>query len=173
MYYQIIALMDTVKKLGRGWKLLIASSKRNSKKMSNEIWKESFEFPNYELSNTGKIRRIKNGKELKIASDLAFYDVVRLFYNKKKYTIIHRLIALQYMENPDNLPQIDHIDRNKRNNNLDNLRWCSQHTNRLNRTDLISLKTEDELLERTIKLREYKKLKAREYTAKKKALKNI
>lgn len=91
----------------------------------------------------------------------------------RKKCFIHRLIALQYIENPDNLPQIDHIDRNKRNNNLDNLRWCSQHTNRLNRTDLLSLKTEDELLERTNKLREYKKLKAREYTAKKKALKDI
>lgn len=74
---------------------------------------------------------------------------------KKGY--IHRLLALQFIENPDNLPQIDHIDRNKLNNDLANLRWCSQHTNRNNRLDLLILRTEEQLKERTDALREYKR----------------
>ena len=97
------------------------------------------------------------------------YLIVSLKKEGKRYKgFIHRLLALQYLENTENLPQIDHIDRNKQNNNLDNLRWCSQHTNRLNRTDLLCLKTEEELKVRADKIREYKKLKAREYALKKK-----
>lgn len=101
------------------------------------------------------------------------YLFVSLKKEGKRYKgFIHRLLALQYLENTENLPQIDHIDRNKQNNNLDNLRWCSQHTNRLNRTDLLCLKTEEELKARADKIREYKKLKAREYALKKKQSNN-
>lgn len=48
---------------------------------------------------------------------------------------LHRLLALQYHPNPDNLPEIDHIDRNRQNNSLDNLRWVSRIENRANRED--------------------------------------
>jgi hypothetical protein len=84
----------------------------------------------------------------------------------RKKGFIHRLLALQYLDNPDNLPQIDHIDRNKTNNILSNLRWCSQHTNRQNRCDILANKTPEELKEREDKIREYKKIKAREYRQK-------
>jgi len=42
---------------------------------------------------------------------------------------IHRLLALQYIPNPDNLPEVDHIDRNRSNNTLSNLRWTSHRQN--------------------------------------------
>jgi len=51
--------------------------------------------------------------------------------NNKRF--IHRLIAIQYIPNPDNLPEVDHIDRNKLNNSIDNLRWVSREDNRANR----------------------------------------
>jgi hypothetical protein len=47
-------------------------------------------------------------------------------------THIHRLLAIQFIPNPNNLPLIDHIDRNKINNCLENLRWASHRTNNLN-----------------------------------------
>lgn len=54
--------------------------------MNNEIWKVIPLYPNYEASNTGKIRRLLNGKELKQAgSDIRNYQVVTLFTNGKKY----------------------------------------------------------------------------------------
>jgi hypothetical protein len=53
---------------------------------------------------------------------------------------IHRLLAIQYIPNPDNLPEIDHIDRNKSNNNLENLRWATHHTNVRNRDFCINRK---------------------------------
>ena len=53
---------------------------------------------------------------------------------------IHRLLAIQYIPNPDNLPEIDHIDRNKTNNSLENLRWANHHTNSRNRDFTINRK---------------------------------
>lgn len=55
---------------------------------------------------------------------------------KGKY--IHRLLAIQFIPNPENLPEIDHIDRNKLNNNLDNLRWVSCETNTRNQDKIIN-----------------------------------
>ena len=49
-----------------------------------------------------------------------------------KQTTIHRLLAIQYIPNPNNLKMVDHIDRNKTNNCLENLRWASSRTNNLN-----------------------------------------
>ena len=49
-----------------------------------------------------------------------------------KQTSIHRLLAIQYIPNPNNLKMVDHIDRNKTNNCLENLRWASSRTNNLN-----------------------------------------
>jgi hypothetical protein len=49
-----------------------------------------------------------------------------------KQTTIHRLLAIQYLPNPNNLQMVDHIDQNKTNNCLENLRWASCRTNNLN-----------------------------------------
>ena len=51
---------------------------------------------------------------------------------------LHRLIALQYIPNPNNLPEVDHIDRNKTNNNLSNLRWVTRLENANNKTTNIT-----------------------------------
>lgn len=48
---------------------------------------------------------------------------------KNKCHYIHRLVAEHFLENSDNLPQVDHIDRNKSNNNVSNLKWVSAKQN--------------------------------------------
>lgn len=48
---------------------------------------------------------------------------------KRKYLRIHRLVAIAFIPNPNNLPQVNHIDGNKLNNNLDNLEWVDNRTN--------------------------------------------
>jgi len=61
------------------------------------------------------------------------YYVICLFKNNKIHTKkIHRLLALAFIPNPDNLPCVDHIDRNPQNNAIENLRWASYSTNKLN-----------------------------------------
>lgn len=55
-----------------------------------------------------------------------------VWINKKHYRV-HRLIAMAFHSNPNNLPEVDHIDRNKGNNKPENLRWCSRKENEDNK----------------------------------------
>ena len=58
---------------------------------------------------------------------------MRVKLNGRTYQL-HRIIAKHFIENPDDLPQVDHIDRNKTNNSIENLRWVSNSENSRNRT---------------------------------------
>jgi len=71
---------------------------------------------------------------------------------------IHRLLGIQYIDNPDNLPEIDHIDRNRTNNSLENLRWVDKKTQNNNKTNNIALKTEEEQIKRIEDITEYKRV---------------
>jgi len=53
---------------------------------------------------------------------------------RNKHYAVHRLIAEAFLPNPDNLPQVDHINRNKKDNRLENLRWVTAEENSRNRT---------------------------------------
>lgn len=104
--------------------------------MSNqEIWKVIPNFPNYEASNDGRIRRRLNSKVLRQkGSDNRNYQVVTLFYNNKKSTKkVSRLVWSAFNE-CECSQTIDHIDRNVFNNNIDNLRCVSIKENCQNRT---------------------------------------
>ena len=50
----------------------------------------------------------------------------------RTHKMIHRLVANAFVENPDNLPEVDHIDTNKENNHYSNLKWCTHSQNHLN-----------------------------------------
>lgn len=58
------------------------------------------------------------------------YKVLNLSKNGKPLTKkVHRLVANEFIPNPDNLPQVNHKDENKTNNRVDNLEWCTQEYN--------------------------------------------
>ena len=111
-----------------------------------EIWKPIPEYGgHYEASTLGRIRSVdkkvphprnkimflpKKGRILKPELDKSGYPVVTLSKDGKQRTFkVHRLICLTYNPNPDNLPQIDHINSVKYDNRPENLRWCSSQDN--------------------------------------------
>ncbi len=90
-------------------------------------------FPTYEISREGKIRNRSTKRELKLIDD-GQYVRVNLYRNKNFNKRLHRLLAIQFIPNPNDYPFVDHIDRDKKNNSLDNLRWCNARTNQRNRS---------------------------------------
>lgn len=96
-----------------------------------EIWKDipGYEL-HYEVSNTGKVRNKRSGKILKPFTNSNNHFMVGLSINgNTKRFLVHRLIALVFLQNPKNLPIINHKDGNPSNNNVENLEWCTQKHN--------------------------------------------
>ena len=88
---------------------------------------------NYEISSDGKVFNIKTGKELKGATARNEYRSVQLTIGDHPKTfMIHRLVAQTFLDNPNNYTIVDHIDRNKMNNDVSNLRWVDNMTNARN-----------------------------------------
>ena len=59
----------------------------------------------------------------------SYKQVVLSLDGDRKRIAIHRLVAQAFIPNPDNLPQVNHLDENKTNNNLSNLEWCDNYHN--------------------------------------------
>lgn len=88
------------------------------------------DFEDYLIDENGNIFSIRKNKYLKWSINKYGYAKVKLHNNKyKKLFSVHRLVALTYIDNPNNYPQVNHIDGNKLNNNVKNLEWCSAKHN--------------------------------------------
>jgi len=75
-------------------------------------------------------KRILNERILKPVINCAGYYVVSLHNNANAKThLIHRLLAIAFIPNPEKKPQINHKDKNKLNNNLSNIEWCTSREN--------------------------------------------
>lgn len=104
--------------------------------LPKQIWKD---IPGYEglyqVSNTGRVRSLNykhtgKTKVLKQGTKGHGYKVVGIYKNgKRKNYTIHRLVALAFIPNINNLPQVNHKDENPANNAVWNLEWCTDEYN--------------------------------------------
>lgn len=84
----------------------------------------------YAITEDGRVWGYKRKHFLSLIPDKDGYLKVGLSKdNKKKSYFIHRLVAETYISNPNNLPQVNHIDEIKQNNNVNNLEWCDYSYN--------------------------------------------
>jgi hypothetical protein len=111
------------------------------KKLKGEVFKDIKGYEgNYAISNLGRVYSRKHQGLMKIEVNNNGYYEVTLCNKKHKSYRIHRLIGEHFIDNPNNHPMIDHIDRNRLNNKIENLRWCDAKTNSNNRDVVINRK---------------------------------
>ena len=112
-----------------------------------EQWKDIEGFEGYyQVSDMGRVRSLDRvvtttrygkplsmtvkGKVLRAPVTRDGYVSIQIFKASKYYTFkVHRLVANAFIDNPDNLPEINHIDGNKQNNAASNLEWCTRGHN--------------------------------------------
>lgn len=104
-----------------------------------EIWKDIKGYEGYyQVSNLGNVRSldrfdgVHDRKGTKIKPNLkqnGYLQVGLRKHNKRKWFGVHRLVATYFLRNPNNKPQVNHIDCNKQNNNVSNLEWVTGKEN--------------------------------------------
>lgn len=123
--------------------------KINYEPIEGEIWKNLNNYPNYSVSNLGRVRKddvilnqyTKNG-----------YKTVSITNKegKRKTISVHRLVGEAFIPNPENKPQIDHINTVRNDNRVENLRWVSVFENITNPITLKRLENYPSLLKKVI-----------------------
>ena len=107
--------------------------------MKEEVFKDIPGYEgSYQVSNMGRIKSLE--RDIRVGSVTRHQPeiIMKLIVNnhgyqaivlKRKIHLIHRLVAKVFIPNPQNLPEVDHIDNDKFNNTVDNLRWISRSEN--------------------------------------------
>lgn len=95
-----------------------------------EQWKDIKGYEGYyQISSYGKVKNIVTGNILKPSKSKTGYLHITLCYTNRKDFLIHRLVALAFLQNPNNFPEVNHKDEDKSNNCADNLEWCTAKYN--------------------------------------------
>jgi hypothetical protein len=102
--------------------------------LNMEVWRKIDGY-DYAVSSFGNVKNVITGKMLKLGLSRDKYPKVELYKKtKSESSKVHRLVAEYFIENPLNKPCVDHIDCDRLNNNVKNLRYATCRNNARNRT---------------------------------------
>ena len=90
------------------------------------------DFPGYTITTEGKVITYKQNppRERKTWLQKSAYENIKLCRNNITYHfLIHRLVAEAFIPNPNNLPEVNHINKNRSDNRVENLEWCTRLDN--------------------------------------------
>lgn len=123
------------------------AARKGERDLLNEVWKDIVGYEGlYQVSDAGRVRsishfainnkgggeRLTNGRVLSPYKMPNGYLQVQLSKGStKKKHYIHRLVAIVFLKNENNLSDVNHIDGNKDNNYVQNLEWCSHKDNQM------------------------------------------
>ncbi len=100
-----------------------------------ETWKIIEGFENYSVSDLGNVRNNKTGRIMKTRFNHEGYIIIDIRVNKQRYTKrVHILMAIAFITNHDGKSCVDHIDNDKSNNKISNLRWETYSQNSQNKS---------------------------------------
>jgi len=97
-----------------------------------EVWKDIEGYEGlYQVSNLGRVRSFHGDSEkiMKQTLQKGYLRITLLKNKKQKRFLSHRLVAQAFIPNPENKPQVNHIDEDKTNNRVDNLNWMTSKEN--------------------------------------------
>lgn len=93
-----------------------------------EVWKDIAGYEGrYQVSTLGRVRNSRTGTIRKLVKDGSGYLKINL--TRYDQPLVHRLIAKAFIPNPENKPEVNHKNRNKLDNRLDNLEWVTGSEN--------------------------------------------
>ena len=100
---------------------------------NREYFRAISEFTSYEVSNVGRVRRSETGKVMKLTESAYGYLVLNLYKDgKPTQKKVHKLVAEAFSTNPENKRTVDHIDSDRKNNCIANLRFATHSENSRN-----------------------------------------
>lgn len=110
-----------------------------------EVWKDIEGYGNrYQVSSEGRIRKKNKDKRCRpfryltpnCNNNAGYYKVGLSYKGYTKLLTVHRLVAQAFIPNPNNKPQVNHIDGNKKNNRVENLEWVTESENAIHASRL-------------------------------------
>ena len=126
--------MNKLIEMQKNVKAIVRIHENNLIKLNVEVWKDIDGYDNYAVSTFGKVKNTKTGIILKTRPHRQGYLLVNLCEDATKKTFtVHRMVACAFINNPDDKLCVDHIDNDKTNNNISNLRFATSKENNQNR----------------------------------------